>query len=95
MNEFGIGIVNSSLMVNDDEKESDTIKAAKEEKEHNKDKKMSPKHASDGAKIRQVLCQKTLRDAIKVLITCQSSNSNFKNKISEKISAVVLSEKRS
>ena len=36
INEFGIGIVNSSLMVNDDEKESDKIKAAKEEKEHNK-----------------------------------------------------------
>ena len=69
MNEFGIGIVNSSLMVNDDEKESDKIKAAKEEKEHNKDKKMAPKHATDGAKIRQVLCQKNIRDAIKVLIS--------------------------
>ena len=86
MNEFGIGIVNSSLMVNDDEKESDKIKAAKEEKSHNKDKKMSPKHATDGAKIRQVLCQKNLRDAVKVLIsTTGDGSSKFKGVSGESI----------
>jgi hypothetical protein len=86
MNEFGIGIVNSSLMVNDDEKESDKIKAAKEEKEHNKDKKMSPKHATDGAKIRQVLCQKNLRDAVKVLISTRGDGSSkFKGVSGESI----------
>ena len=86
INEFGIGIVNSSLMVNDDEKESDKIKAAKEEKEHNKDKKMSPKHATDGAKIRQVLCQKNLRDAVKVLISTRGDGSSkFKGVSGESI----------
>ena len=86
MNEFGIGIVNSSLMVHDDEKESDKIKAAKEEKGHNLDKKMSPKHATDGAKIRQVLCQKNLRDAIKVLISTKGDgSSDFKGVSGESI----------
>ena len=86
INEFGIGIVNSSLMVNDDEKESDKIKAAKEEKEHNKYKKMSPKHATDGAKIRQVLCQKNLRDAVKVLISTRGDGSSkFKGVSGESI----------
>jgi len=75
MNEFGIGIVNSSLMVNDDEKESDKIKAAKEEKEYNKDKKRKPRHASDGAKIRQALLQKNIRDCIKVLISSKGDGS--------------------
>jgi hypothetical protein len=75
MNEFGIGIVNSSLMVNDDEKESDKIKAAKEEKEENKDKKKNPRHASDGAKIRQALLQKNIRDCIKVLISTKGDGS--------------------
>ncbi len=69
MNEFGIAVVNSSLMVHDDEKEGDKVKAARSEKEYNKDKKMSPKHATDGAKIRQVLTQKNIRDAIKMLIS--------------------------
>ena len=86
MNEFGIGIVNSSLMVNDDEKESDKIKAAKEEKEYNKDKKKTPKHATDGAKIRQVLCQKNLRDAIKVLVSTRGDGSSkFKGVSGESI----------
>jgi hypothetical protein len=86
INEFGIGIVNSSLMVNDDEKEGDKVKAARREKEHNKDKKMSPKHATDGAKIRQVLCQKNLRDAIKVLVSTKGDGSaKFKGVSGESI----------
>ena len=86
INEFGIGIVNSSLMVSDDEKESDKVKAAKEEKEHNKDKKMTPKHATDGAKIRKVLLQKNLRDAVKVLIsTTGDGSSEFKGVSGESI----------
>lgn len=79
MNEFGIGIVNSSLMVNDDEKEGDKVKAARAEKETNKDKKAHPKHATDGAKIRQVLTQKNIRDAIKILISTRGDGtSKFK-----------------
>jgi uncharacterized pyridoxamine 5'-phosphate oxidase family protein len=68
MNEFGIGIVNSSLMVGDDEKEGDKVKQSRKERKR-EDKKKSVKHASDGAKIRQALTQKNLRDCIKVLIT--------------------------
>ena len=68
MNEFGIGIVNSSLMVGDDEKEGDKVKQARKDKKFS-DKKKEPRHASDGAKIRQALLQKNLRDCIKVLIT--------------------------
>jgi hypothetical protein len=75
MNEFGIGIVNSSLMVNDDEKESDKIKAAKDEKEANLDKKKNPRHASDGAKIRHALLQKNIRDCIKILISTKGDGS--------------------
>jgi hypothetical protein len=68
MNEFGIGIVNSSLMVGADEKEGDKVKEKKSKGEI-PDTKKSPKHASDGAKIRQVLLQKNIRDAVKVLIS--------------------------
>ena len=76
MNEFGIAIVNSSLMVNDDEKESDKVEKKREEKANNKEKGKNPKHATDGAKIRQVLVQKNLRDAIKVLISTRGDGSS-------------------
>jgi len=78
MNEFGIGMVNSSLMVGDDEKEGDKVEKKREEKKKNPnsdDKKKSPKHASDGAKIRQVLTQKNIRDAVKVLISTKGDGS--------------------
>jgi hypothetical protein len=68
MNEFGIGIVNSSLMVGDDEKEGDKVKQSRKDKKR-EDKKKNPKHASDGAKIRQALTQKNLIDCVKVLVT--------------------------
>jgi hypothetical protein len=74
MNEFGIGIVNSSLMVQDDEKESDKVEKKKKEGKID-DKKKGPKHASDGAKIRQALLQKNLRDCIKVLISTRGDGS--------------------
>jgi hypothetical protein len=86
MNEFGIALVNSSLMVNDDEKEGDKVKAARKEKVKNKDKSISPKHATDGAKIREVLMQKTLREAIKTLLTTTGdNNSKFKGVSGESI----------
>jgi hypothetical protein len=74
MNEFGIGIVNSSLMVHDDEKESDKVEKKKKEGKLD-DKKKGPKHASDGAKIRQALTQKNLRDCIKVLVSTRGDGS--------------------
>lgn len=67
MNEYGIGIVNSSLMVHADEKEGKEVEKKRENKID--DKKKGPKHASDGAKIRQALTQKNIRDTIKVLIS--------------------------
>lgn len=74
LNEFGIGIVNSSLMVHDDEKESDKIDQ-KQKKGKLDDKKKGPKHASDGAKIREALTQKNIRDCIKVLISTRGDGS--------------------
>jgi hypothetical protein len=78
MNEFGIGIVNSSLMVHDDEKEGDKVEKKRDEKRKNpelEDKRKEPKHASDGAKIRQVLCQNNIRDAVKVLVSSKGDGS--------------------
>jgi hypothetical protein len=78
MNEFGIGVVNSSLMVHDDEKEGDKVEKKRDEKKKHpekEDKKSSPKHASDGAKIRQVLTQKNIRDAVKVLVSSRGDGS--------------------
>jgi hypothetical protein len=86
MNEFGIGIVNSSLMVHDDEKEGDKVERKREEKADNKEKGKNPKHATDGAKIRQVLTQKNIRDAIKVLISTRGDGSSeFKGVSGESI----------
>lgn len=86
MNEFGIAVINSSLMVNDDEKEGDKVKAARREKADNKAKSKSPQHATDGAKIRQVLVQKNIRDAVKVLISTKGDGSSeFKGVSGESI----------
>jgi len=86
MNEFGIGIVNSSLMVADDEKETDKVEKKREEKIDNKEKGKNPQHATDGAKIRQVLTQKNVRDAIKVLISTRGDGSSeFKGVSGESI----------
>jgi hypothetical protein len=65
MNEFGIGIVNSSLMVTQDEKEGKGV-----EKERTlKDKTTKKKFAADGGKIRKALGYKTLPKVIKSLIS--------------------------
>jgi hypothetical protein len=86
MNEFGIGIVNSSLMVGDDEKETDKVEKKREDKANNKDKSKSPQHATDGAKIRQVLTQKNIKDAVKVLISTRGDGSSeFKGVSGESI----------
>ena len=55
MNEFGIGIVNSALMVGHDESEHKIVKKG-------------GKPSKDGVRIRKVLTQKTLKDALKVVL---------------------------
>lgn len=55
LNEFGIGLVNSALMVGHDEAEKKLVKK-------------SGKPSKDGKKIRTTLSQKTLKDAIKSAI---------------------------
>jgi hypothetical protein len=55
MNEYGIGIVNSALMVGHDEAEKKIVKKA-------------GKPSKDGARIRKVLGKKTLKDAVKEVV---------------------------
>ena len=62
MNQYGIGIVNSSLTVNFDEKEG---KLAKQ----NLDKGKAPKVSHDGLKIRTALSKSKLSEAIKSVVT--------------------------
>lgn len=65
MNEYGVGIVNSSLLVVEDEKEGKGV-----EKERGaKDKPAKKKFAADGGKIRKALTYKTLPGVIKSLIS--------------------------
>jgi hypothetical protein len=65
INEFGIGIVNSSLMVTEDEKEGKGV----EKERTSKDKTVKKKFAADGGKIRKALGYKTLPKVIKSLIS--------------------------
>jgi len=58
LNEFGVGIVNSSLLVRQDEEESDKVMKGKK-----------VKTSYDGDKIRHALKQKTLKDTIKSIIS--------------------------
>ena len=62
MNEHGIGIVNSSLQVDFDEKEGDLAKA-------NLDKGKSPKVSHDGLKIRTALSKKKLSEAVQSVVS--------------------------
>lgn len=65
MNEYGIGIINSSLLVVEDEKEGKGV-----EKERNgKDKPAKKKFAADGGKIRKALTYETLPKVVKSLIS--------------------------
>lgn len=65
MNEFGIGIVNSALLVGHDESEHKIVK-----------KGGTP--SKDGARIRRVLTQKTLKDALKVVLSKNGTNDGIK-----------------
>ena len=80
MNEYGIGVVNSSLMVRQDEKESKHI-----EKEQKIVGKKSPKFAEDGPKIRKVLAKKNIRNAVKTLITAIGTKGKVKGVTGESI----------
>jgi len=62
MNEYGIGIVNSSLMVSQDEKEG------KEVEKNRKDKTTKKRPSYDGNKIRKALTYKTLPKVIKSIV---------------------------
>ena len=64
MNEFGIGIVNSSLLVAQDEKEG---KGVEKERKKNDATEIKRK-AYDGEKIRKALSQKTLPQVIKFIV---------------------------
>lgn len=70
MNEKGIGIINSALAVSDDER----------------DKKMakSGKKSFDGAKIRKALSMKTLRDAVKSVLTFEGESDPEKSPLKSK-----------
>jgi hypothetical protein len=63
MNEFGIGIVNSSLMVRQDEKEGDKVLKSKK-----------PKKSYDGEKLRHALSQKTIQKVIKSIISYEGDD---------------------
>ena len=71
MNEYGFGIINSSLLVRQDEKESDKIqkKQTKEDKEIPHDATEKKINASDGAKLRKALTYTKMRDIIKSIIS--------------------------
>lgn len=62
MNQYGIGIVNSSLTVNFDEKEGKLAK-------RNLDKGKAPKVSRDGLKIRTALSKSKLSESIKSVVT--------------------------
>jgi hypothetical protein len=65
MNEFGIGLVNSALMVGHDEAEHKIVKKG-------------GRPSKDGARIRKVLTQKTLKDALKVVLGKNGTNDGIK-----------------
>jgi hypothetical protein len=65
MNEFGIGLVNSTLLVGHDEAEHKIVKKG-------------GKPSKDGARIRKVLTQKTLKDALKVVLGKNGTNGGIK-----------------
>jgi len=73
MNEYRIGNVNSSLLVRQDEKESDKIEKKqklKNDKTLNKDETIKKNMlASDGAKLRKALTYTKLRDVIKSIVS--------------------------
>jgi hypothetical protein len=69
MNEFGIGIVNSSLMVAQDEKEGKGVEKERKVDDKTKDKTAKKRFAADGGKIRKALTYKSLPKVIKSIIS--------------------------
>lgn len=72
MNEYGFGIVNSSLLVRQDEKEGDKVtkKQSKgDEKLSNDEREKELTTASDGAKLRKALTYTKMRDIITSIIS--------------------------
>lgn len=69
MNEFGIGIVNSSLLVVQDEKEGKGVEKERKSDGKDKDKPAKKRFAADGGKIRKALTYKTLPKVIKSIIS--------------------------
>jgi hypothetical protein len=65
MNQFGIGLVNSALMVGHDEAEKKIVKK-------------QGKPSKDGARIREVLSKSNIRDAVKVSVGKNGNNSGVK-----------------
>jgi len=65
MNQFGIGLVNSALMVGHDEAEKKIVKK-------------QGKPSKDGARIREVLSKSNIRDAVKVAVGKNGNNSGVK-----------------
>jgi hypothetical protein len=76
MNEFGIGIVNSSLLVVEDEKEGKGVKKERRQVDKIKDKTSKKKFAADGGKIRKALSYKTLPKVIKSIISYTGEDKN-------------------
>jgi ribosomal protein S25 len=71
MNEYGFGIVNSSLLVRQDEKEGDKVnkKQSKDDEKLTNDATEKKVNASDGAKLRRALTFTKMRDIIKSIIS--------------------------
>jgi hypothetical protein len=69
MNEFGVGIVNSSLMVVSDEKEGKGVEKERKQDDKTKDKSAKKRFSADGKKIRKALTYKTLPQVIKSIIS--------------------------
>jgi ribosomal protein S25 len=71
MNEHGFGIVNSSLLVRQDEKEGDKVnkKQSKGDEKISNDATEKKVNASDGAKLRKALTYTKMRDIIKSIIS--------------------------
>jgi len=81
MNEYGIGVINSSLMVRQDEKEGEKVK---------KDPVGKKKISHDGAKLRKALTYKKMKDVIKSVVSYDAGD---KKKVGVKGETFVASPK--
>jgi hypothetical protein len=69
INEYGIGIVNSSLLVVEDEKEGKGVEKERKSEGKEKDKRAKKRFAADGGKIRKALTYKTLPKVIRSIVS--------------------------